>query len=133
MQRLEEGYAGYLNPFGNTVHQVSLLPEDVVCFVFWSKNFTPFMEELKEIQSRGYHFYFNYTITGLSSYFEKNVLGIQSVVKLCCKSNHIEYGICLILNIIYPTDYLFDSILIAVASLQAVSVIVFIINFDLKH
>ena len=92
MQRLDEGYAGYLNPFGNTVHQVSLLPEDVVCFVFWSKNFTPFMEELKGIQSRGYHFYFNYTITGLSSYFEKNVLN-EKMTSENLQNLAEEYGV----------------------------------------
>jgi len=41
--------------------------------VFWSKNFTPFLENLKIIDSLGYKFYFNYTVTGLPSVLESNV------------------------------------------------------------
>lgn len=73
MHRLKEGFVGVVNPFGGQKYIVSLKPEDVVCFVFWSKNFTPFLENLKIIESKGYKFYFNYTVTGLPSIFEHNV------------------------------------------------------------
>jgi hypothetical protein len=73
MNRLKEGFAGVVNPFGGRRYIVSLRPEDVVCFVFWSKDFTPFTENLKIIDRLGCKFYFNYTITGLPSVFESNV------------------------------------------------------------
>jgi hypothetical protein len=73
MNRLKEGFAGVVNPFGGQRYFVSLRPEDVTCFVFWSKNFTPFLKNLKIIENLGYKFYFNYTITGLPSVFEHNV------------------------------------------------------------
>jgi len=73
MRRLEEGFAGVVNPFGGCKYIVSLRPEDVVCFVFWSKNFAPFIEKLQAIDSLGYKFYFNYTITALPEVFENNV------------------------------------------------------------
>jgi hypothetical protein len=73
MGRLKEGFAGVVNPFGGQKYIVSLRPEDVVCFVFWSKNFTPFIENLKIIDRLGYKFYFNYTITSLPFVFESNV------------------------------------------------------------
>ena len=73
MGRLKEGFAGVVNPFGGQRDFVSLRPEDVVCFVFWSKNFQPFLENLKIIDSLGYKFYFNYTVTGLPAVFETNV------------------------------------------------------------
>lgn len=73
MRRLDEGFAGVVNPFGGRKYLVSLRPEDVVCFVFWSKNFAPFMENLKTIDSLGYKFYFNYTVTSLPEVFEDNV------------------------------------------------------------
>lgn len=73
MQRLKEGFAGYVNPFGGQKYIVSLKPEDVACFVFWSKNFKPFLEKLKTIEDMGYNFYFNYTITGLPDIFECNL------------------------------------------------------------
>jgi len=73
MNRLKEGFAGVVNPFGGQKYIVSLKPEDVRCFVFWSKNFTPFFENLKVIESLGYKFYFNYTVTGLPNIFERNL------------------------------------------------------------
>lgn len=73
MKRLKEGFAGVVHPFGGRKYILSLKPEDVVCFVFWSKNFTPFIENLKITEHLGYKFYFNYTITGLPPIFESNV------------------------------------------------------------
>jgi len=73
MQRLKEGFAGVVNPFGGKKYIVSLKTQDVICFVFWSKNFSPFIENLKIIDGLGYKFYFNYTVTALPSVFENNV------------------------------------------------------------
>jgi len=73
MSRLKDGFAGVVHPFGGQRYIVSLEPQDVVCFVFWSKNFRPFFENLKIIDGLGYKFYFNYTVTGLPSVFENNV------------------------------------------------------------
>jgi hypothetical protein len=73
MGRIKDGLAGVLNPFGGKRYLVPLRPEDVVCFVFWSKDFTPFLDNLKILDTLGYKFYFNYTITGLPNAFESNV------------------------------------------------------------
>ena len=73
MGRLKEGFAGVVNPFGGQRYLVSLKLQDVVCFVFWSKDFTPFLENLKTLDDLGYKFYFNYTVTGLPSVFEHNL------------------------------------------------------------
>lgn len=73
MRRLKEGFAGVVNPFGGQRYLVSLRPEDVCCFVFWSKDFTPFVENLKIIDTLGCKFYFNYTVTGLPGVFESNL------------------------------------------------------------
>ena len=73
MGRLKEGFAGVVNPFGGRRDIVKLMPQDVVCFVFWSKNFKPFFENLKIIDRLGYKLYFNYTVTGLPTVFETNV------------------------------------------------------------
>ncbi len=71
--RLKEGFAGVVNPFGGQKYLVSLKPKDVTCFVFWSKNFTPFLDNLKIIENLGHKFYFNYTVTGLPGVFETNI------------------------------------------------------------
>ncbi len=81
MNRLKEGFAGYVNPFGGQKYLVSLKPEDVICFVFWSKNFKPFLENLKIIEALGYKFYFNYTITGLPGIFECNTAGKETAIE----------------------------------------------------
>jgi len=73
MERIRAGFAGVVHPFGGRRFIVSLKPEDVVCFVFWSKDFGPFIENLKILDSLGYTFYFNYTVTGLPGVFENNV------------------------------------------------------------
>lgn len=62
-----------VNPFGGRKYIVSLRPQDVICFVFWSKDFSPFIQNLKLIDELGYKFYFNYTVTALPSLFENNV------------------------------------------------------------
>lgn len=74
INRLNEGFACYINPFGGQKYRVSLKKEDVICFVFWSKNYEPFIDKLKLIESMGYKFYFNYTITGLPNIFECNLI-----------------------------------------------------------
>jgi len=73
MNRLSEGYAGYIHPYSGEKYVLSLAPDSVVCFVFWSKNFIPFTEKCSEIRHRGYNFYFNYTITGLPRCFEPHL------------------------------------------------------------
>ncbi|MBN2055980.1 DUF1848 domain-containing protein [bacterium] len=64
-QRLEEGFARYTNPFSGTEYQVSLTRESVIAFLFWSKDFAPFMSELEHLEELGYPFYCHFTITGL--------------------------------------------------------------------
>ena len=73
MRRIREGFAGVVHPFTGRQYIVSLRPEDVVCFVFWSKDFGPFVKNLKILDRLGYRFYFNYTVTGLPDVFESHV------------------------------------------------------------
>ncbi len=81
VNRLKDGFAGYVNPFGGRKYVVALKPEDVICFVFWSKNFKPFLENLRIIETMGYKFYFNYTITGLPEIFECNTAGKEMAIE----------------------------------------------------
>ena len=45
------------------VRKVSLLPEDVDCFVFWTKDPANFLPRLDLLDSRGYCYYFQFTLT----------------------------------------------------------------------
>jgi hypothetical protein len=73
MGRVREGFAGVVHPFGGKRYVVSLRPEDVTCLVFWSKDFTPFVEHLEMLDRLGYRFYFNYTVTAVPPLFESDV------------------------------------------------------------
>ncbi len=73
MRRIQEGFAGVVAPYGAKRYLVSLAPQDVDCFVFWSKDFTPFVPHLDTLDRLGYRFYFNYTLTALPGVFETDV------------------------------------------------------------
>ena len=62
--RLRAGYALARNPMNAAqVRKVSLLPEDVDCFVFWTKDPANFLPRLDLLDSRGYCYYFQFTLT----------------------------------------------------------------------
>lgn len=74
MNRLEAGFAGWKNPYGGQRHLVSLCREAVLAFVFWSKNFRPFLPHLLAVREAGFPCLFHYTITGLPKELESNVV-----------------------------------------------------------
>jgi hypothetical protein len=60
--RLAAGFALTRNPMNPAqIRRVELNPEEVDCFVFWSKNPRPFMQNLKRLNS--YKCYFQFTLT----------------------------------------------------------------------
>ncbi len=63
MNRLRVGYCTVPNPFNlSQVRRVSLLPEDVDMIVFWTRNPRPLFPYLKELDVRGYRYYFQFTL-----------------------------------------------------------------------
>ena len=65
VRRLKEGYCTVANPYNrNQVTRISLKPEDVDAIVFWTRNPRPLMPYLDELDSRGYRYYFQFTILG---------------------------------------------------------------------
>ena len=97
MNRLHEGFAEYVNPYSGSKHVISLSPEHVVCFVFWSKNFEPFINNMKEITERGYKSYFQFTINALPKIFESNVVETSTAIKTLkeisrmCSPAHVNW------------------------------------------
>ncbi len=81
MKRLEEGFAGWVNPFGGQKYKVSLKREDVMAFVFWSKNYRPFLKHLEIIRENSIPVMFNYTITGLPAVFECNLVEPEDAIE----------------------------------------------------
>ena len=63
IQRIEEGFCRWQNPFNpKQTKFVSLRPEDVTAFVFWSKNPKPLLPYLPLLDRYGYRYYFQYTL-----------------------------------------------------------------------
>lgn len=70
--RIKEGYVYVRNPMN--IHQVSrikLSPDVIDCIVFWSKNPSPMLNRLHELD--GYMYYFQFTINPYDMGIEQNV------------------------------------------------------------
>jgi len=83
LNRLRAGYCRYVNPY-NTAQQprVSLLPEDVDGFVFWTKNLAPFLPVLEEVKQREMPFMIQYMIKGYPRELESRVAALFGLVLL---------------------------------------------------
>ncbi|MCA9733069.1 MAG: DUF1848 domain-containing protein [Deferribacteres bacterium] len=69
--RLEEGFAEVVNPFNSKhIRTVSLLPNDVSAFVFWTRNARPFFANISRLVDGGYRFYFHWTLNNYPRIFE---------------------------------------------------------------
>lgn len=60
VNRLREGYAVWYNPFNRRPMRVSF--ERVKVIVFWTKNPAPLIPYLSELDRRGVHYYFQFTL-----------------------------------------------------------------------
>jgi len=70
--RLKEGFVQVRKSMETKPKRVSLKPEDVRCFVFWTKNPGPMLGRLDELKD--YHFYFHFTLTPYGQDIEGAVL-----------------------------------------------------------
>ena len=72
VNRLKTGYVVWTNPFNRQPMHVSFKNTKVV--VFWSKNPKPLIPYLKELDNRGIHYYFQFTLNDYEQEgFEPNV------------------------------------------------------------
>lgn len=72
MNRLRAGWCAWVNPFNRRPSYVSF--RDVKAVVFWTKNPAPFLQHLDELDARGLHYYFQYTLNDYEREgFEPNV------------------------------------------------------------
>ncbi len=80
--RLEAGYCRYVNPYNNAQQpRVSMQPEDVDGFVFWTKNLAPFLPVLEEVKAREVPFMVQYTINGYPRELESRVVDAEASVR----------------------------------------------------
>jgi hypothetical protein len=91
MNRLRAGECKMVNPYGRQIYTVSLTPESVDGFVFWTKNIGPFLKYLPEIQGRGYAFIVQHTINGYPRELESRVINYSQTIEHMKKLSG-EYG-----------------------------------------
>ncbi len=61
--RLREGFASVLHPYTKKWFPVSLKQDDVGAIVFWSKNYSPLLPKLEQIEKTTPNLFFHFTIT----------------------------------------------------------------------
>ncbi|MFH1038604.1 MAG: DUF1848 domain-containing protein [PVC group bacterium] len=63
INRVREGWCEVPHPFNREqVSRISLLPQGLDCIVFWTRNPRPLFPYLRELNERGFHYYFQYTV-----------------------------------------------------------------------
>lgn len=78
-QQVKQGCTYVKNPYNNQERKVSLLPGDVNCFVFWTKNPTPMIKKLY-LLDKEYNYYFQFTLNPYENEIEVNLANKEDVV-----------------------------------------------------
>ena len=74
MTRLQDGVVYVPNPRNpKRLTQVELEPSNVDCLVFWTKNPQPMLPKLSALDSMGYRYYFQFTLTPYDQKVEKRL------------------------------------------------------------
>lgn len=81
LNRIREGFVLVRNPFNpRQVSRIALSPGTVDCIVFWTKNPANFLGSLEELDRRGFHYYFLFTLTPYGKDIETNLPGKEELV-----------------------------------------------------
>ena len=72
LRRLEEGYCDWVHPFTGKLERVSLLPEDCLAIVLWTRNPAPLLPALEDLASAGHFPFFHVTVTGYPKLLESH-------------------------------------------------------------
>lgn len=78
-RRLEAGFCRVRNPYGGGDYEVSLRPEDVDGFVFWTRNLRPLLPYLEAVRQVA-PFVVQFTVTGYSRALEASVIAAAEAV-----------------------------------------------------
>lgn len=90
INRIKAGYCAVPNPFNrNQVSYISLKPEDVEVIVFWTRNPSPLLPYLKELDERGFRYYFQFTILDNPTEIDQKVPPLSSSIKTFIKLSDI--------------------------------------------
>lgn len=80
INRLAKGYCVWYNPFNQQPMYISF--ENTKAVVFWTKNPEPLIKYLPELDARGIHYYFQYTLNDYEAEgFEPNVASLNQRIE----------------------------------------------------
>ena len=81
INRLAKGYCVWYNPFNQQPMYISF--ENTKVVVFWTKNPEPLIKYLPELDARGIHYYFQYTLNDYEKEgFEPNVASLEQRIEM---------------------------------------------------
>ncbi|MGH7735345.1 MAG: DUF1848 domain-containing protein [Gemmatimonadales bacterium] len=78
--RLAAGYAIAASPYGGGPYRVSLRPQDVDGFIFWTRNAGPFLPVLDALSAEGRPFMVQFTLTGYPRALESAVPAAETAL-----------------------------------------------------
>ncbi len=82
MYRIREGFCTVPNPFNRQqISRISLMPVDVDAIIFWTRNSRPLHTHLDELDQRGYHYYFQFTLLDYSRLLGAKMPGLAVSVE----------------------------------------------------
>ncbi|GLQ05267.1 DUF1848 domain-containing protein [Sneathiella chinensis] len=79
-RRMAAGWVAVRNPFNGHLSKISLRPDAVSGFVFWTRNAGPFLPVLNALVAGRFPFYFQFTITGYPRLLEPSVLSRDQAI-----------------------------------------------------
>ncbi|WP_417841957.1 DUF1848 domain-containing protein [Terasakiella sp.] len=81
INRVHAGFVKTRNPFNpNQIREISLHPEDVDCFIFWTRNPAPLFPHLDMLEKRSFASYFHMTITGYPREIENSTPSLEQAI-----------------------------------------------------
>jgi len=89
MNRLNAGYVLSQNPMNlKQINRFFLSPQTVDCIVFWTKDPAPLLKYLDQIDTLGYAYYFQFTLTPYPETIERNLRKKSEIVKTFQQLSH---------------------------------------------
>jgi len=80
---LQSGYFNVFNPVSKTFRKIIINHENIDAFVFWSKDYTNFIDVLDYLDANNYKFYLNYTVNNYPCELEQLKHPVSEIVSNC--------------------------------------------------
>lgn len=81
VQRLADGAVDVKNPYSGRVYHISLKSQDLHSIVFWSKDFSPLVKRLPEVERVTKNLFFQFTITGVPKALEERTPAPEAAIE----------------------------------------------------